>query len=121
MEEFNQLLSDDFFEIDKPKEKTLTLKEGERRIVSILFADIKGFTALSESLDHEEVRNLVDQLLKIFSKCVDLHGGFVDKYTGDQIMALFGGKRDVSFIKSISKELINDIIQTEVAYYKFTF
>ena len=34
-------------------------------------------------------------------------------------MALFGGKRDVSFIKSISKELINDIIQTEVAYYKF--
>lgn len=34
-------------------------------------------------------------------------------------MALFGGKRDVSFIKNISKELINDIIQTEIAYYKF--
>ena len=34
-------------------------------------------------------------------------------------MALFGGSRDVSLIKSISKELINDIIQTEVAYYKF--
>ena len=34
-------------------------------------------------------------------------------------MALFGGKRDISFIKNISRELINDIIQTEVAYYKF--
>ena len=34
-------------------------------------------------------------------------------------MALFGGKRDVSLIKSISKELINDIVQTEIAYYKF--
>ena len=34
-------------------------------------------------------------------------------------MALFGGKRDVSLFKNISKELINDIIQTEVAYYKF--
>ena len=34
-------------------------------------------------------------------------------------MALFGRKRDVSLIKNISKELINDIIQTEIAYYKF--
>ena len=34
-------------------------------------------------------------------------------------MALFGGKRDISLFKNISKELINDIIQTEIAYYKF--
>ena len=34
-------------------------------------------------------------------------------------MALFGGSRDISLFKNISKELINDIIQTEVAYYKF--
>ena len=34
-------------------------------------------------------------------------------------MALFGGSRDVSLFKSVSKELINDIIQTEIAYYKF--
>lgn len=34
-------------------------------------------------------------------------------------MALFGGKRDVSLVKNISKELINDIVQTEIAYYKF--
>ena len=35
-------------------------------------------------------------------------------------MALFGGSRDVSLFRSLNKELINDIIQTEVAYYKFT-
>ena len=34
-------------------------------------------------------------------------------------MALFGGKRDVSLFKSISRELVNDIVQTEIAYYKF--
>ena len=93
MEDFDQLFDDHLFEIDKAEEKTIKLKEGERRMVSILFADIKGFTALSEKLDHEEVQSLMDQLMKIFSHSVDIHGGYVDKYTGDQIMALFGAKQ----------------------------
>tara|TARA_Y100001970_G_scaffold280062_1_gene388436 strand:+ start:3132 stop:6734 length:3603 start_codon:yes stop_codon:yes gene_type:complete len=92
MEDFNQLFDDHLFNIDKTESKTIKLKEGERRMVSILFADIKGFTALSEKLDHEEVQSLMDQLMKIFSHSVDVHGGYVDKYTGDQIMALFGAK-----------------------------
>ena len=93
MEDFNQLFDDSLLNIDKVQDKTIRLKEGERRMVAILFADVKGFTALSESLDHEEVQTLVDQLMKIFSHCVELHGGYVDKYTGDQIMALFGAKK----------------------------
>ncbi|MBI44768.1 MAG: hypothetical protein CMG66_01225 [Candidatus Marinimicrobia bacterium] len=93
MEDFNQLFDDSLLNIDKVEDKTIRLKEGERRMVAILFADVKGFTALSESLDHEEVQTLVDQLMKIFSHCVELHGGYVDKYTGDQIMALFGAKK----------------------------
>ena len=92
MEDFNQLFDDHLFNVDKSESKTIKLKEGERRMVSILFADIKGFTALSEKLDHEEVQSLMDQLMKIFSHSVDVHGGYVDKYTGDQIMALFGAK-----------------------------
>ena len=92
MEDFNQLFDDHLFNIDKVEDKTAKLKEGERRMVSILFADIKGFTSLSETLDHEEVQSLMDQLMKIFSHSVDVHGGYVDKYTGDQIMALFGAK-----------------------------
>ena len=93
MEDFDQLFDDTLLNIDKVEDKTVKLKAGERRMVAILFADIKGFTALSENLDHEEVQTLLDQLMKIFSHCVEIHGGYVDKYTGDQIMALFGAKK----------------------------
>ena len=92
MEDFNQLFDDHLFDLDKVKEKTIKLKDGERRMVSILFADIKGFTSLSETLDHEEVQSLMDHIMKIFSHCVEIYGGYVDKYSGDQIMALFGAK-----------------------------
>ena len=93
MEEFNQLFDDSLLNVDQKDDKTVKLKAGERRMVSILFADIKGFTSLSEKLDHEEVQTLLDQLMKIFSHCVEIHCGYVDKYTGDQIMALFGAKK----------------------------
>ena len=92
MDEFNDLFDDHLFDIDKAKEKTIKLKDGERRMVSILFADVKGFTALSEKLDHEDIQSLMDHIMKIFSHSVEIHGGYVDKYTGDQIMGLFGAK-----------------------------
>ena len=92
MEEFDQLFDDELFNLDKVEEKTVKLKEGERRMVSVLFADIKGFTSMSEALDHEEVQSIVDKLMKIFSHSVEICGGYVDKYTGDQIMGLFGAK-----------------------------
>ena len=92
MDEFNQFFDDDLFKIDKVKDKTVKLKEGERRMVSILFADVKGFTALSEKLDHEDIQSLMDHIMKIFSHSIEVHGGYVDKYTGDQIMGLFGAK-----------------------------
>ena len=92
MNDFNELFNDDLFSIEKVKDKTTKLKDGERRMVSILFADVKGFTALSETLDHEEIQSLMDHIMKIFTHSVESHGGYVDKYTGDQIMALFGAK-----------------------------
>ena len=92
MNEFNELFDDHLFKIDKAKDKTIKLKEGERRMVSILFADVKGFTALSEQLDHEDIQSLMDHIMKIFTHSIEVHGGYVDKYTGDQIMGLFGAK-----------------------------
>ena len=92
MEELNNLFDDHLFDLDKVQEKTLKLKDGERRMVWVLFADVKGFTSLSETLDHEDVQSLMDNIMKIFSNSVEVHGGYVDKYTGDQIMALFGAK-----------------------------
>ena len=90
-DEFQNLFEDNFLE-DIKGSSTEKLKDGERRIVSILFADISGFTKLSEKMDHEDVRDMIDKLFKVFTSSVEKHGGYVDKYAGDEIMALFGAK-----------------------------
>lgn len=69
------------------------LREGELREVTMLFADIRGFSDISSFLDPEIVHIRMDELMKIFSRCVTFYGGFVDKYIGDAIMALFGAKQ----------------------------
>ena len=64
--------------------------EEERKIVTILFADVSGFTALSENLDPEEVRNLINACFEQLVPIVKKYEGTVDKFMGDEIMALFG-------------------------------
>lgn len=78
---------------DEIEEKKLSLKEGELREVSILFADIKGFTSISNLFEPEVIHGKMDEIMKIFSRCINFYGGFVDKYMGDGIMALFGAKK----------------------------
>lgn len=74
------------------KDKFL-LKEGERREVSILFVDVKNSTTLGSNLDPEIFQSRIDNLMKRFTKCVTFYGGYVDKYLGDGLMALFGAKQ----------------------------
>ncbi|MFQ6014971.1 MAG: tetratricopeptide repeat protein, partial [Anaerolineae bacterium] len=64
--------------------------EGERRNVTVLFADISGFTAMSEKLDPEEVFLIIDEAMKAFSEEIYRFEGTIDKFTGDGLMALFG-------------------------------
>ena len=64
--------------------------EGERRQVTVVFADISGFTALSERLDPEDVAGLVNDCLKELALAVYQYEGMVDKFIGDCIMAVFG-------------------------------
>src|SRR3954451_8350767 len=62
----------------------------ERRLVSVLFADLVGFTALSEHRDPDEVREL---LSVYFDRCrtrIERHGGTVEKFIGDAVMAVWG-------------------------------
>jgi hypothetical protein len=66
---------------------------GERRQVTILFADLCGFTAISRSLDPEEVRELVGRYTALVDGIVVGYGGTVDKHIGDAVMALFGAPR----------------------------
>jgi class 3 adenylate cyclase/tetratricopeptide (TPR) repeat protein len=64
--------------------------EEERKIVTILFADIAGFTALSEKKDPEEVRSLMNGCFGYLVPIVAKYDGTIDKFIGDEIMALFG-------------------------------
>jgi class 3 adenylate cyclase/tetratricopeptide (TPR) repeat protein len=64
--------------------------EGERKMVTALFADIKGSTELMEDLDPEEARTIVDPALRIMIEAVDRYGGHIVQSTGDGIFALFG-------------------------------
>src|SRR5262245_32225386 len=62
----------------------------ERRLVTVLFADVVGSTALGEALDPEDVRALLARLFGIATEAVERHGGRVEKFIGDAIMAVFG-------------------------------
>ncbi len=62
----------------------------ERRIVSVLFADVADSTALGETLDPEDVRGLLARFYAIAKEVVSEHGGTLEKFIGDAVMAVFG-------------------------------
>src|SRR5215468_1568934 len=64
--------------------------EGERRQVTVLFADMTGFTPLAEQLDPEEVHQIIDRCFEFITTEVHRFEGTINQYTGDGVMALFG-------------------------------
>src|SRR5205085_7140810 len=62
----------------------------ERRLVSVLFADLVGFTTLSESRDPEEVRELLSRYFDGCKRLISRYGGTVEKFIGDAVMAVWG-------------------------------
>ncbi len=62
---------------------------GERRYCTFLFTDVRGFTAMSEKLEPEEVTEIMNKALTIQADAVKKYGGMVDKYIGDAMMAIF--------------------------------
>jgi adenylate cyclase len=63
---------------------------GKRAELTVLFSDIRGFTTMSEKLSPEELVNLLNEYLGAMTDVIHRHGGTVDKYEGDLVMAFFG-------------------------------
>ena len=77
-------------------EKILTSKgalEGERKTVSVMFADVSGFTAMSERLDPEDVHAIMDRVFEVILAAVHRCEGTINQFLGDGFMALFSHHR----------------------------
>ena len=61
-----------------------------RKTVTVLFADVTGSTALGERLDPESFRRVMARYFEAASGCIERHGGTVEKFIGDAVMAVFG-------------------------------
>jgi two-component system sensor histidine kinase ChiS len=86
------------------KESILDVKLGDqsKREMSILFSDIRDFTSLSELMTPEETFHFINDYLSCMEPAIIEHGGFIDKYIGDAIMALFSQSADDAVKAGIS-------------------
>ena len=71
------------------KSPTLPYPE-ERRLATVMFADIQGFTALSEQMDFESVSDLIKEVWLRLDHVIEAHNGYIDKHIGDEVMAVWG-------------------------------
>jgi class 3 adenylate cyclase/tetratricopeptide (TPR) repeat protein len=70
--------------------KTRSAVEGERKLVTIMFSDVSGFTAMSERLDPEDVHAIMDRAFQVIIEAVHRYEGTINQFLGDGVMALFG-------------------------------
>jgi len=68
----------------------ITAPAAERRLVSVLFADLVGFTSASEGRDAEDTRELLSRYFETAQRLISLYGGTVEKFIGDAVMAVWG-------------------------------
>jgi class 3 adenylate cyclase len=72
------------------KEKTIPSSESERKQVTVFFSDMSGYTAMTEKLDPEEVKEIMGRIFGEVAQVVVRYEGFIEKFIGDSVMALFG-------------------------------
>ncbi|MDQ7031065.1 MAG: adenylate/guanylate cyclase domain-containing protein [Ardenticatenia bacterium] len=103
------------------REKLTALKRAqtlidERKRVTVLFADVSGYTAMSERLDPEDVADIMNLLFQRLEAQIVQFGGTVDKYSGDAVMALFGAPKALENHEEMAVRAAL-AIQREVAAY----
>jgi adenylate cyclase len=77
--------------IDNPAKLSL---KGEQKYLTVFFSDIRGFTTISEQMSSEQLSVFMNEYLTTMSNCIIAHGGTVDKFIGDAIMAIWGAPLD---------------------------
>ncbi len=89
----NQDLTDTSVSVPDVTPSMQILDESERKYVTVLFSDLTGYTAMSEKLDPEEVKEITSQIFSNISNIIASYDGFIEKYAGDAVMAVFGAPK----------------------------
>lgn len=84
---------------------------GERRNITVLFADVAGFTPLAEKRGAEEVVTILNELFTILTEIVFRHDGIVDKFMGDSVMAIWGAPKVQSEHAKLAVEAAEDMMR----------
>lgn len=82
---------------------------GTKENFAFLFSDVRGFTAMSEKLKPEEVVSILNDYLDLQSQIIKKHGGDIDKFVGDEVMAVFSGTKKADNAISAAVEIIDEI------------
>jgi predicted ATPase/class 3 adenylate cyclase len=86
------VLRDQLAEFERQATQQDVANQARRKLVTVLFADVSGFTAFSENKDAEDVANLVNRLWLRADRIIQEYGGHIDKHIGDAVMALWGAE-----------------------------
>jgi class 3 adenylate cyclase len=89
------------------------IQQNERKTITVMFADIRSFTSISESMTPEDVVTMLNEYLRIMVDIVFTNNGMLDKFAGDQIMAVFGHMNN-------EEEGIDDALKTALAMQQAT-
>jgi len=80
-------------EAAEPAKPIAPVTDSERKHVTVLFSDMSGYTAMTEKLDPEEVKEIMGRVFGEISQVVARYEGFIEKFIGDAVMALFGAPK----------------------------
>jgi adenylate cyclase len=92
---------------------------GERRAAAVLFSDIRGFTTFSETVSPEAVVEMLNRVLDAQARVVVAHGGDIDKFVGDELMAVFQGQGAEVRAVASAVEMIRAVHDARVAGESF--
>jgi len=100
---------------------------GETREVSVFFSDLAGFSSISEQMTPEDLVSFMNEYLSAMSDIIEGHGGYIDKYIGDSIVAVFGAPADDSDHAGNAaraaldcRTCLDELNQTSVAFQGYT-